>query len=153
MHIDQSYSGAELIVHMHFPFLAPTLFVPNGPRWCIINLWRPVSTIYKDPLAIASASSVPDSDLVEGMVMYTKQTPPVNGNRTWTILPGEGHRWYYKNEQRPDEVWLVKCFDSKDTPGLARRTPHCAFTDPEREGDGFADRESVEVRAVLVFDR
>lgn len=64
-----------------------------------------------------------------------------------TILPNEDHRWYYKFEQTPDMVMLIKCHDSK-ADGRARRVPHSAFTDQDmvdRE-----PRESIEVRA-LVF--
>jgi len=44
---------------------------------------------------------------------------------------------------------LIKCFDSK-TDGRARRVPHSAFVDGERDGEGWEKRESIEVRA-LVF--
>jgi hypothetical protein len=55
--------------------------------------------------------------------------------------------WYYKSGLTPEEVLLIKCFDSK-LDGRARRVPHTAFEVPnteDREG-----RESIEVRA-LVF--
>jgi hypothetical protein len=65
----------------------------SGKRWQIINLWRPVSTIYKDPLAVASAPSIAEKDLVEAQVIYTKQAPPLNRNLVWTILPNPEHRW------------------------------------------------------------
>jgi hypothetical protein len=152
VHVDQSYFGAEIILRRSFPFLVPILLVPDGPRWCIVNLWRPLSTIYKDPLAVASAASIPESDLVEATAVCAKHSSVFKENKTWTILPGESHEWFYKNEQRPDEVILIKCFDSSTAPGLARRAPHCAFVDPERSSDEFANRESVDVRAVLVFD-
>lgn len=60
---------------------------------------------------------------------------------------GESHRWHYLNEQTPGEVMLIKCFDS-EVDGRARRVPHSAFVDEEREGE--ETRESIEVRA-LVF--
>jgi len=56
-------------------------------------------------------------------------------------------RWFYKSNLSPDEVILIKCFDSKKD-GRARRVPHTAFHIPgteDKEG-----RESIEVRA-LVF--
>jgi hypothetical protein len=52
------------------------------------------------------------------------------------------------NQQTPGEVLLIKCFDSK-TDGRARRVPHSAFIDEERENE--VTRESIEVRA-LVFN-
>jgi hypothetical protein len=56
-------------------------------------------------------------------------------------------RWLYKSGMTPDEVLLIKCFDSK-LDGRARRVPHTAFEVPgteDKEG-----RESIEIRA-LVF--
>jgi hypothetical protein len=59
-----------------------------------------------------------------------------------------GHRWYYKSELSPEEVILIKCFDSKKD-GRARRVPHTAFHVPGTED--AEGRESIEVRA-LVFN-
>jgi hypothetical protein len=56
-------------------------------------------------------------------------------------------RWYYKSGLTPEEVLLIKCFDSK-VDGRARRVPHTAFEVPNTE-DKEA-RESIEIRA-LVF--
>jgi hypothetical protein len=50
-------------------------------------------------------------------------------------------------KQTPEEVLLIKCFDSK-TDGRARRVPHSSFVDQEFEDQD--KRESIEVRA-LVF--
>lgn len=57
----------------------------------------------------------------------------------------EGQKWYYKSGLTPEEVILIKCFDSED--GL--RVPHSAFVDPDTD-DIEEARESIEVRA-LVF--
>lgn len=56
-------------------------------------------------------------------------------------------RWFYKSKLSPDEVLLIKCFDSK-LDGRARRVPHTAFHVPGTENE--QNRESIEVRA-LVF--
>ena len=62
----------------------------------------------------------------------------------------EGHKWFYKYRQEPDEVVLIKCFDS-DQSVKARRTPHCAVKDGQEDGgEAEGNRESVEVR-LLVF--
>lgn len=55
--------------------------------------------------------------------------------------------WYYKSNLSPEEVILIKCFDSKKD-GRARRVPHTAFHIPGSEDK--ENRESIEVRA-LVF--
>ncbi|OGE52899.1 hypothetical protein PENARI_c009G09402 [Penicillium arizonense] len=139
VHIDQSYSAAKSRVPFHLPEDAPELL--KG-RYQIINVWRPIKTILKDPLAVADANSVPDSDLVPVKLIY-----PNREGETYTVKPDPDIKWYYRYAQTPDLVTLIKCFDSK-TDGRARRVPHTAFVNPETENE--AGRESIEVRA-LVF--
>ncbi|KAI1763289.1 hypothetical protein GGR53DRAFT_371714 [Hypoxylon sp. FL1150] len=145
-HVDQSYAGAELVLRRWFPDEADELV---RKRYQIINLWRPLKPILKDPFAVADATSISESDLVAASIVY-----PADRDETWTIKPpgaeAEGaHRWYYKYGQRPDEVLLVKCFDS-DEGVAARRAPHTAFENVE-EKDKEA-RESIETRALVFYD-
>ncbi len=145
VHIDQSYGAAPSRVTYHLPDEASTLL--KG-RYQIINVWRPIKTILKDPLGVASAPTVDDSELVPIKLIYphregeTLSVRPANADRT-----DGGHQWHYLFKQTPGEVMLIKCFDSK-TDGRARRVPHSAFIDEEFEGE--SPRESIEIRA-LVF--
>lgn len=141
VHIDQSYTASLSRVAHHLPDEAEELL---KNRYQIINVWRPIKTILKDPLAVADAHSVPDSDLVGVGLIY-----PTRKGETYTVRPNPNHRWYFKYAQRPDEVTLIKCFDTKEEPGVARRVPHSAFVD-EREEDKEA-RESIEVRALVFY--
>jgi hypothetical protein len=140
VHIDQSYTAAPQRVVHHLPSEALELL--KG-RYQIINVWRPIKTILKDPLGVAEANSVKDEDLVPVKLIY-----PDREGETYSVRPSEGHQWHYLNQQTPGEVLLIKCFDSK-TDGRARRVPHSAFIDEERENE--VTRESIEVRA-LVFN-
>ncbi|CAG8219884.1 unnamed protein product [Penicillium olsonii] len=139
VHIDQSYEASKSRVPFHLPDDAPELL--KG-RYQIINVWRPIKTILKDPLAVADAHSVPDRDLVGIKLIY-----PNREGETYSVKPNPDIKWYYRYGQTPDLVTLIKCFDSK-TDGRARRVPHTAFENPETVGE--AARESIEVRA-LVF--
>lgn len=139
VHIDQSYkAGRDRVTH-HLPEESERLL--KG-RVQIINVWRPIKTILKDPLGVADANSVPDSDLLPVQLIY-----PDRVGETYTVRPNEQHKWYFLYGQRPDEVTLIKCYDSK-TDGRARRVPHSAFINPATESE--KPRESIEVRA-LVF--
>ncbi|KAK8118500.1 uncharacterized protein PG998_003126 [Apiospora kogelbergensis] len=162
VHVDQSYNGAEIILQRHFPDQVDEL---KARRWQIINVWRPIKTVYQNPLAVADARSVSEDCLIAAEVLYES-----SGQRseTWAVKPPPSgthgqHRWYYKHAQRPDEVMLIKCFDS-DVANEARRTPHSAFEIPpaspdsqNNEGDGKDDaanrsgRESIEVRALVFY--
>ena len=115
----------------------------------IINVWRPIKPILKDPLGVTDAQSVPDEDLVPIRLIY----PNTNKEgETFTVKTSarkgeEQHKWYYLYRQQPDEPLLFKCYDSKQE-GNATRVPHSAFTNREEEDQD--SRESIEVRC-LVF--
>lgn len=139
VHIDQSYQASKQRVSHHLPSEADRLLTT---RYQIINVWRPIKRILKDPLAVADSRSVPDSDLVPVGLIY-----PDRRGETYTVRPNEQHQWYYLYGQTPSEVTLIKCFDSK-LDGRARRVPHTAFVNPDTVDED--PRESIEVRA-LVF--
>ncbi|KAI9720783.1 MAG: hypothetical protein M1812_002622 [Candelaria pacifica] len=142
VHIDQSFAAAPNRVTHHLPDEASHLL---AGRFQIINVWRPIKPIFKDPLGVADATTVSDADdLIPVKLVYPHRT-----GETFTVKPGKEkpHAWYYMYGQRPDEVMLIKCFDSK-TDGRAKGVPHSAFVNPETEDR--EPRESIEVRC-LVF--
>ena len=154
VHIDESEDGAATVLRDNLPPDAtPSL---RNCRYAIINVWRPIKPIYKDPLAVCDARSVPDSDLVP----ITMNLPP-KGSMTYAeISAGQSFevyyakanpepRWYFVSAMGPDEVLLIKCFDSKRG-GLARRVPHSAFMDPRTVGE--STRESIEVRCLVFWE-
>ncbi len=139
-HVDQSYDGAVLRLRESLPHEAVDLL--GGGRWQIINIWRPIRKVLKDPLAFADATSVSDSDLVAASIIYATKR-----SESWTVKPSPAHRWYFKYHQEPDQVVLIKCVDTAT--GVARRVPHCAVEDrDEADNEG---RESVEVRCLVFY--
>ncbi|TRX88508.1 hypothetical protein FHL15_010623 [Xylaria flabelliformis] len=141
VHIDQSYSASLSRVPHHLPAEEAAELLKG--RVQIINVWRPIKTVERDPLAVADAHSVAEEDLVPIGLIY-----PTRKGETLAVRHSPAHRWYYKRGLTPQEVLLIKCFDSK-TDGRARRIPHTAFVDPSSKPDAPA-RESIEVRC-LVF--
>lgn len=139
VHIDQSYTASRSRVPHHLPELADQLL---QTRHQIINVWRPIRQILKDPLAVADANSVAETDLVPVGLIY-----PNRKGETLSVRASSQHKWFFCYGQRPEEVTLIKCYDSK-LDGRARRVPHTAFTNPDEEDK--AARESIEVRC-LVF--
>ncbi|KAI0467364.1 hypothetical protein F4859DRAFT_518055 [Xylaria cf. heliscus] len=141
VHIDQSYSASLSRVPHHLPAEEAAELLKG--RVQIINVWRPIKTVERDPLAVADAHSVGEEELVPIGLIY-----PTRKGETLGVRYSPTHRWYYKRGLTPQEVLLIKCFDSK-TDGRARRIPHTAFVDPSSKPDAPA-RESIEVRC-LVF--
>ncbi|KAK8064987.1 methyltransferase-like protein [Apiospora hydei] len=141
VHIDQSYRASLSRVPHHLPPDEAESLLRG--RVQIINVWRPIATVQRDPLAVAEAASVAESDLVPIGLIY-----PDRRGETLAVAYNPQHRWYYKHALTPEEALLIKCFDTK-TDGRARRVPHTAFSDPDVDPGGPA-RESIEVRC-LVF--
>ncbi|KAF1842640.1 uncharacterized protein K460DRAFT_389231 [Cucurbitaria berberidis CBS 394.84] len=139
-HVDQSYAGAELRLRYEFPNEADELV---KKRYQIINIWRPVETILKDPIAVADAHSVPDADLVGA-----EMTEVDFKGESWVVRHSPTHRWYYKHRMTAQDVLLIKCFDS-DT-SVARRSLHSAFEDPAHRDK--ESRQSIEVRCLVFYD-
>jgi hypothetical protein len=83
VHIDQSYSASLSRVTHHLPDEAEKLL--QG-RVQIINVWRPIKTVQRDPLAIAEANSVDDKDLVVVELIY-----PNRRGETYSVKHDPGH--------------------------------------------------------------
>jgi hypothetical protein len=71
---------------------------------------------------------------------------PDRVGETYGIRYNPAHRWYYLSEQRPDEVLLLKCYDSRTD--VARFAPHGAFLMPFVRPD-LPMRESIELRTFV----
>jgi len=142
VHVDQTYAAALERVRLHLGDDAERLL--KG-RVRIINVWRPIGNpVAHNPLTVADYRSInPDEDLVSTRHIY-----PHREGSTFSVRYNPAHRWYYLANQTPDEVTLIKCFDS-DT-DKARLTPHSAFKDSTSPPEA-PHRQSIEVRA-LVFD-
>lgn len=138
VHIDQAYTAAENRVRYHLMEEADELL---QSRYQCINIWRPIRTVYKDPLAVADARSIPDCDCVRIELIQPEST-----GYTLTPIPKPGHSWYYCYAQRPDQVLLFKTYDSEED-GRARRVPHASFVDPSAVNS--YTRESIELRALI----
>lgn len=116
-----------------------------GGRIAQVNVWRPIrGPVERSPLALADAASVRSASLVA-----TDQVFPDRVGEIYHLAYDPGQRWYYAPRMTPDEVLLIKGWDSRGD-GRARFTPHSAFDLPDTPA-GAAPRESIEVRAFLVF--
>jgi hypothetical protein len=116
-----------------------------GARIVQVNVWRPIKgPVRRSPLALADASSVAPEQLVA-----TDQIFPDRVGEIYSVAYGPNQRWYYAPEMTPDEVLLIKGWDSQDD-GRARFTPHGAFDLPDSAD--LPPRESIEVRTLVIIE-
>ncbi len=115
-------------------------------RFGSINVWRPIrGPVETAPLAICAYDSIDDADLIAAERRYDDRIGGI-----YQLAYNPKQRWTYFPRMTPDEVVLLKCFDSL-TDGTARWTAHGAFDVPDPP-PGAAPRESIEVRTLYFFD-
>jgi hypothetical protein len=118
----------------------------SGARIVQINVWRPIrGPVARSPLALADASTVRREDLIA-----TDQVFPDRVGEIYHLAHDPAQRWYYAPLMTPDEILLIKGWDSQ-TDGCARFTPHAAFDLPDTPADA-PPRESIEVRTLVVIE-
>ncbi|KAF7368925.1 hypothetical protein MVEN_00218700 [Mycena venus] len=145
-HIDQTPKSAVARVHRHLPAEdAPELL---KHRFQIINLWRPISHPADDwPLALCDFRSVdPAADVLPVALVY-----PDREGETYGVKYNPNQKWTYFSGVTPEELILIKCFDSIQDGSVALFTPHTAFSDPATP-KGSPLRESIELRALVFYD-
>lgn len=111
-------------------------------RWAMIQIWKPLNIVERDPLAICDVLSYQHSD------WRLRLTPsPSTGYSVLTHPDGpETHRWYYLHGMTPEQMFLFKGCDSRQgQPGFTGYAgAHTAITVPDSDGKSF--RESIEAR-------
>jgi hypothetical protein len=140
VHVDQTERSGRDRVRFELPDEADALL---AGRVQIINLWRPINApAFDAPLALCDAASVAPQDLVEADLLFPKRAGEI-----YLLTYNPAHRWFYARGMRPDDVLLIKCYDSAND-GRARFVPHGAFIDPTAP-HGVPPRESIELRAMV----
>jgi hypothetical protein len=142
VHNDQTVVSGPRRVRDHLP--AEEAESRLQARHAIINLWRPITYAVQNwPLAMCDAQSIEPEDLIPTDLVY-----PDRVGETYSFAYNPKHRWAYFPDLCPEEVLLLKIYDSK-TDGTARLTAHTAFDDPTSR-PGAPPRRSIELRT-LVF--
>ncbi|CAO2655094.1 Nn.00g101580.m01.CDS01 [Neocucurbitaria sp. VM-36] len=142
VHVDSTAERVKETIEETFPDISQTLL---RKRYALINIWRPLETVRRDPLACCNGAGLIDQDfVVRELEMPNGMAPKKNT----AITHGKNHKWYYLSEQNPDEVLLVKCWDTAQ--GVVRRCPHSAVRQEANEDGG--PRQSIEVRCLVFWN-
>lgn len=113
-------------------------------RVLIVNVWRPLKPIQRDPLAVCDWSSL---NIPEERIPF-RLTLPDGWNELGRYAFGSSQRWCYLSGQQPSEPLVFTQFDSSKVDEGGFTVPHSAFVDPEYSTS--AARESLEVK-MFVF--
>ncbi|CAG8983148.1 hypothetical protein HYALB_00004591 [Hymenoscyphus albidus] len=142
-HIDTSAISAIKRVKLQLGEEASEAF---KSRIRIVNVWQPVNHVVEDwPLALCDGSTVDASSLVETDIVRAGHL-----SSNLYIIHRNSNRWHYLPQQKLDEVWIFKQFDTK--PDVrAHYCPHTSFKSPIARPDAKS-RQSIEVRAIVLTD-
>ncbi|KAB8264117.1 hypothetical protein BDV32DRAFT_145895 [Aspergillus pseudonomiae] len=110
------------------------------PRFALFSIWRPLKTVHRDPLALASCASFPQSDYVpaDQLEPLDMQIPAhlsriigpngqdVSSNADNGTYQTQGylayaprdkeqkaHGWHFISEQQPSDVLIIQLFDNE----------------------------------------
>lgn len=141
VHVDSTQERVQLTLKAMFSSEYPRIL---ERRYAMINVWRPLKKVCRDPLGFCDASTVDDHCYVpREIIMPRGAQKQVNTG----VVSGKAHQWYFLHAQNTHEVILLKCWDSKD---VAKRCPHSAILGATEAC--AEDRESIELRCILVWD-
>jgi len=128
-------------------------------RFLAFSLWRALSPPPQDmPLALCEGRSVRDDEGTHNTKIDVDQIPtgealfaPIKGEADMTAATifhySPDHRWWYFRDMTPDEVVLIKFYDSDHS--KAWRCPHTAFRDHSQPN--AKPRRSMEFRGIAYF--
>ncbi|ORY64067.1 uncharacterized protein BCR38DRAFT_433928 [Pseudomassariella vexata] len=171
VHVDQSPKAEELlkgrfqIINVWRPIENPASDFPLA----VID-WRttepadfvPVDLLYPKRADSAMDGNANDDDdrgkekAPDETALDSTEGYEVRGE-TMAVASNPKHKYYYLKDMTPDQALLLKCYDSfgegqpMGRKGVAVRTPHTAFVDPQTPADA-PGRQSIEVRCLVFYE-
>jgi hypothetical protein len=114
-------------------------------RFMSINLAKPMETVRQNPFVLCSWPSFADQPYITNYRIYDDR---VGETTRFTYRPS--HEWYWIPQQRPNEVSMLKCYDSVTDGSVSRWSFHSACIDPTAPEDAPC-RKNVVVRSFVFF--
>ena len=122
-------------------------------RLALINAWRPIIGPAEDfPLALCDVRTVQADDLVQTHIHHFSESDPDtprHSGQIYSLRHNLSHKWYYFSAMQPDEVLLLRNWDST-ADKKSDYTPHTGFKN-NLAPEGTIPRESIEIRALVVY--
>ena len=114
-------------------------------RFLSINLAKPMETVEQNPFVLCAWPSFADQPYINNYRVYDDR---VGETTRFTYRPE--HEWYWIPQQQPNEVSMLKCYDSVCDGSVSRWSFHSACIDPTAAADARC-RKNVVVRAFVFF--
>ncbi len=114
-------------------------------RFVSINLAKPMETVEQFPFVLCAWPSFADQPYITNYRIYDDR---VGETTRFTYRPD--HEWYWFPRQKPNEVSMLKCYDSVTDGSVSRWSFHTACIDPTAAPDA-RNRKNVVVRAFVFF--
>ena len=114
-------------------------------RFLSINLAKPMETVEQNPFVLCAWPSFADQPYINNYRVYDDR---VGETTRFTYRPE--HEWYWIPQQQPNEVSMLKCYDSVCDGSVSRWSFHSACIDPTAAANARC-RKNVVVRAFVFF--
>jgi hypothetical protein len=114
-------------------------------RFMSINLAKPMETVEQFPFVLCAWPSFADQPYITNYRIYDDR---VGETTRFTYRPD--HEWYWFPQQKPNEVSMLKCYDSATDGSVSRWSFHTACIDPTAPADARC-RKNVVVRSFVFF--
>ena len=114
-------------------------------RFMSINLAKPMETVQQHPFVLCAWPSFAKQPYITNYRIYDDR---VGETTRFTYSPD--HEWYWFPRQQPNEVSMLKCYDSVTDGSVSRWSFHTACTDPTVPLDAPC-RKNVVVRSYVFF--
>ncbi|EGG07325.1 uncharacterized protein MELLADRAFT_62621 [Melampsora larici-populina 98AG31] len=93
----------------------------QGNHVVILNVWRPIQQVERDPLAICDWTTVSDEDHLD---FGHHPMEADNAIQAWSY--NKKQSWYYLPQQQPNEVFVFVQHDSAAPDGHGMNVPHAS---------------------------
>jgi hypothetical protein len=114
-------------------------------RFVSINLAKPMETVEQFPFVLCAWPSFADQAYITNYRIYDDR---VGETTRFTYRPD--HEWYWFPRQKPNEVSMLKCYDSVTDGSVSRYSFHTACIDPTVSLDAPC-RKNVVVRSFVLL--
>ena len=114
-------------------------------RFMSINLAKPMETVEQNPFVLCAWPSFADQPYINNYRIYDDRV-----GETTRYTYRSDHDWYWIPEQKPNEVSMLKCYDSVTDGSVSRWSFHTACIDPNPP-EGAPCRRNVVVRSFVFF--